>query len=266
MDYLHLLIRVIFLNFKRYAECLKNRQKNKACQETGNNKRKYIELAMAILLLLLVYIFSRRMPALKTATDAKENKQKMVVIDPGHGGIDGGAISVLGDEEQEINLNISLKLRDKLKEKGIGVVMTRETDVGLYGESDSNKKVADMKARCSLINEVNPDLMVSVHQNNYSSEGVKGAQVFYYSHSVEGEKAAVILQNHLRENLNKENERKAKKNDNYYILINVKCPAVIAECGFLSNYSEAELLITDDYQDKVAQALCDGICEYLEVE
>lgn len=244
-----------------------NKQKDKTDHGAVNkNARKYIEFAMAILLLLFVYIFSRRIPALGTATDSKEDKQKTVVIDPGHGGIDGGAISVLGDEEQEINLDISLKLRDKLKAKGIAVVMTRETDVGLYGENDTNKKVADMKARCSLINEVNPDLMVSVHQNNYSSEGVKGAQVFYYSNSVEGEKAAVILQNHLREGLDKNNERKAKKNDNYYILINVKCPAVIAECGFLSNYSEAELLKNTEYQEKVAQALCDGICEYLEIE
>lgn len=255
------------MNWKRFSERFLKRQKDKADRESENNNvRKYVEFIMAILLLLFVYIFSGRMPALGTSTDSKEEKPKTVVIDPGHGGIDGGAISVLGDEEQGINLDISLKLRDKLKDKGVSVVMTRETDIGLYGEADSNKKVADMKARCSLINEVNPDLMVSVHQNNYSSEGVKGAQVFYYSHSVEGEKAAVILQNHLREGLDKNNERKAKKNDNYYILINVKCPAVIAECGFLSNYSEAELLKTDEYQEKVAQALCDGICEYLEVE
>lgn len=255
------------MNWKKFGEGFINKQKDKTHRTTVNgNVRKYIELVMAMLLLLFVYIFSGKIPALGTAADSKEEKQKTVVIDPGHGGIDGGAISVLGDEEQEINLDISLKLRDKLKAKGIAVVMTRETDAGLYGENDTNKKVADMKARCSLINEVNPELMVSVHQNNYSSEGVKGAQVFYYSHSVEGEKAAVILQNHLREGLDKDNERKAKKNDNYYILINVKCPAVIAECGFLSNYSEAELLKNSEYQEKVAQALCDGICEYLETE
>lgn len=232
----------------------------------NNKMKKYFELAMAVLLLILVYIFSSKMPALRTTADGEKEEKKTVVIDPGHGGIDGGTISVLGDEEQDINLSISLKLRNKLKDRGLGVVMTRETDTGLYGENDSNKKVADMKARCQLINEVNPNLMISIHQNNYSSEGVKGAQVFYYSHSAEGEKAAVILQNHLRETLDKDNQRKAKKNDNYYILLNVKCPAVIAECGFLSNYSEAELLKTDDYQEKVAQALCDGICEYLELE
>ena len=255
------------MKFKRFAERFISKQQDKAEQgDVNNNARKYFELVMAMLLLLFVYIFSGKIPALGTMADSNEDKQKTVVIDPGHGGIDGGAVSVLGDQEQGINLAISLKLKDKLKDKGIGVVMTRETDAGLYGENDRNKKVADMKARCSLINEVNPDLMVSIHQNNYSSEGVKGAQVFYYSHSTEGEKAAVILQNHLKEGLDKNNERMAKKNDNYYILINVKCPAVIAECGFLSNYSEAELLKSEEYQEKVAQALCDGICEYLEVE
>ena len=255
------------MNLKEFVKRFIDRQKDKTGHEAeDSNVRKYVELAMAILLLVFVYIFSKRMPALGTTADSKEDKQKIIVIDPGHGGIDGGAISVLGDEEQEINLNISLKLRDMLEDKGIAVVMTRETDKGLYSETDRNKKVADMKARCSIINEINPNLMVSIHQNNYSSEGVKGAQVFYYSHSTEGEKAAVILQNHLRENLDKNNERKAKKNDNYYILINVKCPAVIAECGFLSNYSEAELLKSDEYQEKVARSLCDGICEYLEIE
>lgn len=232
---------------------------------------KWLEAAMALLMLALVYIYAGKIPVLQTNadnnTDGKQTAaSKTVVIDPGHGGIDGGAVAVTGDSEKDINLNISLKLRDKLSEKGITVIMTRETDTGLYSENDTNKKVADMRARCRLINEASPDLMVSVHQNNYQSSGVKGAQVFYYVHSTEGEKAAKILQQHLRDTLDKENGRQAKANNNYYILINVKCPAVIAECGFLSNHSEAELLRSDDYQNKVAAALCSGICEYLGIE
>lgn len=231
-----------------------------------SNKGHILEIIMAVIMLVLVYIFAGKIPALKANTEDSQDNVKVVVIDPGHGGMDGGAVSVLGDSEKDINLAISLKLRDMLKEKGIGVVMTRDTDTGLYGETDSNKKVADMRNRCQLINESNASLLVSIHQNNYRSEGVKGAQVFYYSHSKEGEKAAVILQNHLRESLNKENGRKAKANDNYYILINVECPAVIAECGFLSNYGEAELLKSEEYQEKTAAALCSGICEYLGVK
>ncbi len=227
-------------------------------------KHHVLEILMAVLMLVLVYIFAGKMPALRANTD--DNEVKVVVIDPGHGGIDGGAVSVLGDAEKDINLAIGLKLRDMLKEKDIGVIMTRDTDIGLYGDADSNKKVVDMKNRCKLANESGADLLVSIHQNNYQSEGVKGAQVFYYSHSQEGEKAALAIQDKLIENLDKENGRKAKANDNYYILINVECPAVIAECGFLSNYGEAELLKSEEYQEKVADALCQGICEYLGVE
>lgn len=230
------------------------------------NKKHTIETIMAALLLVFVYIFSSQMPPLKTSAQKNEACMKTVVIDPGHGGMDGGAVSVLGDPEKDINLSIGLKLQNILKEKGIAVVMTRETDTGLYGEADSNKKVADMKARCQLINEVSPDLMISIHQNNYQSEGVKGAQVFYYSTSLEGERAATTLQKYLVEGLDKENGRKAKANDNYYILINVKCPAIIAECGFLSNYEEAELLKSEEYQQKVAVALSNGICDYLGVK
>lgn len=232
-------------------------------------RAKWLEAAMAVLMLTLVYIYAGKMPALKASTDKAETKTKeeenvkTVVIDPGHGGIDGGAVSVRGASEKDINLSIGLMLRDKLKERGIAVVMTRETDTGLYGDAASNKKVADMKARCQLINETEPDIMVSIHQNNYQSEGVKGAQTFYYTNSSEGERAAAILQKHLRERLDRDNERQAKANNNYYILINVKCPAVIAECGFLSNYTEAELLQSEDYQEKVAEALCEGVCEYL---
>ncbi|MFQ9933086.1 MAG: N-acetylmuramoyl-L-alanine amidase [Lachnospiraceae bacterium] len=227
-------------------------------------KHHVLEILMAVLMLVLVYIFAGKMPALRANTD--DNEVKVVVIDPGHGGIDGGAVSVLGDAEKDINLAIGLKLRDMLKKKDIGVIMTRDTDIGLYGDADSNKKVVDMKNRCKLANESGADLLVSIHQNNYQSEGVKGAQVFYYSHSQEGEKAALAIQDKLIENLDKENGRKAKANDNYYILINVECPAVIAECGFLSNYGEAELLKSEEYQEKVADALCQGICEYLGVE
>ncbi len=229
------------------------------------NKKYILEMFMAVLMLLLVYIFAGRMPALKVNTEESDDT-KIVVIDAGHGGKDGGAVSVLGDAEKEINLAIGLMLKDKLQKKGVGVIMTRDTDAGLYNEIDSNKKVADMKKRCQIINESGADLMISIHQNNYQSEGVRGAQVFYYSDSPEGEKAAGILQNHLRDNLDKENGRKAKANDNYYILKNVECPAVIAECGFLSNYEEAELLKSEAYQEKVADALCDGICEYLEIK
>lgn len=224
-------------------------------------KKKIAQLFMAVLMFAIIYVIAGKIPV-ESTSDVKSGDKKTVVIDAGHGGVDGGAESVLGYSEKDINLAIALKLREKLEERDIRVIMTRDKDEGLYSESDTNKKVSDMKKRCEIVNESKADFMISIHQNKYSSEGVKGAQVFYYTHSQEGKKAAEILQSSLKEALDKNNGRQAKANDNYYILINVECPAVIAECGFVSNYEEAELLNNKEYQEKTAIALCEGICTY----
>ena len=165
-----------------------------------------------------------------------------------------------GTNEKKINLEIAQKVRKELEERGYQVVMTREDDNGLYTDSDSNKKTADMKKRCRMAEENNAD--ISIHQNSYQSEGVKGAQVFYYKASEDGKKLAEAIQASFKQNLDPENGREAKANDSYYILLNVKCPAVIAECGFLSNYEEAELLEQEKYQEKVAKAVAEGVEEY----
>lgn len=167
-----------------------------------------------------------------------------------------------GTNEKKINLEIARKVRKELEERGYQVVMTREDDNGLYTDSDSNKKTADMKKRCRMAEESNADILVSIHQNSYQSEGVKGAQVFYYKASEDGKKLAEAIQASFKQNLDPENGREAKANDSYYILLNVKCPAVIAECGFLSNYEEAELLEQEKYQEKVAKAVAEGVEEY----
>lgn len=234
------------------------------------NKRRILEFIMAVTMLLLVYICAGRLPAMtsgngnnKNAGDKDKNK-KIVLLDPGHGGIDPGKVSVTGRNEKEINLEISVRVREKLEKIGYKVFMTREDDAGLYKDSDSNKKTADMKRRCSMAEECKADILVSIHQNSYQSEGVKGAQVFYYSHSDEGEKLAKAIQKGFLTVVNSDNGREAKANDSYYILLNVKCPAVIAECGFLSNYEEAELLEKEEYQEKVAEAICVGVEEYFQ--
>ena len=113
-----------------------------------------------------------------------------------------------------------------------------------------------------MAEENNADILVSINQNSYQSEGVKGAQVFYYKASEDGKKLAEAIQASFKQNLDPENGREAKANDSYYILLNVKCPAVIAECGFLSNYEEAELLEQEKYQEKVAKAVAEGVEEY----
>ena len=139
----------------------------------------------------------------------------------------------------------------------------KDTITTIDAESDTNKKRSDMNKRCEIVNQTEPDILVSIHQNSYSSEGVKGAQVFYFNNSNDGEKLAKIIQNHLIAEVDDDNGRQHKENGNYYILKNVQCPAVIVECGFLSNHSEAELLVMEEYQEKLAMAIGNGIIEYL---
>lgn len=120
-----------------------------------------------------------------------------------------------------------------------------------------------MKRRCELINQTKPELVVSVHQNSYTEPSVCGPQVFYYENSAAAKEIAGILQNTLNEYLEIERPRESKANDSYYILRKTERPTVIVECGFLSNPAEAELLSTDAYQEKVAQAICEGVLQCL---
>ena len=229
------------------------------------NKR-YIEIAMAVTMLTALCFICFGIFGVSARGEKSEEKesanQYVVVIDAGHGGTDPGKVGVNGAIESDINLKIALKLKEYLEEKGIKVVLTREDENGLYGAGDTNKKRSDMEKRCEIINDTAPDMLVSIHQNSYSSEGVKGAQVFYFKNSNGGEKIASIIQSHLISEVDESNGRQCKENSIYYILKNVTCPAVIVECGFLSNYSEAELLVTNEYQEKLAIAIGNGIVEY----
>ena len=197
---------------------------------------------------------------------AQENidyEAKTVAIDSGHGGIDPGKISADGILEKDVNLAIASKLKILLEQSGITVIMTRADDNGLYQESDSNKKAADMKKRCSIINGSKADIAVSIHQNSYVGEASKGAQVFYYKQSEEGKKLAGIIQKNMIKELDNTNKRVEKPDSAYYMLRNTQVPTVIVECGFLSNREEAYKLNNDEYQQKTAYSIYCGIIEYL---
>ena len=223
-------------------------------------KRKTMEVLMAVFFLIAAYCLSRE--GAKLVENINWEK-KTVVVDPGHGGMDPGKIGINDVEEKEINLEISLMLRDKLEKQGIQVVMTRETDQGLYDEDSSNKKVQDLQRRVELIHEEQPVCVVSIHQNSYPDASVKGAQVFYYEDSTEGKKLAEELQNALIAQVDPENHRQAKGNTTYYLLERTDVPLVICECGFLSNPEEAELLTDQAYQETLTDAIVSGILEYL---
>jgi N-acetylmuramoyl-L-alanine amidase len=192
-----------------------------------------------------------------------EEEKKTVVIDAGHGGNDPGKIGVDDSLEKEINLTIAKKVKRDLELQDVEVIMTRETDQGLYDEATSNKKIQDMKNRCALINETDPDCVVSIHQNSYHEESASGAQVFYYGTSAEGKKLAGILQEKLISDVDPENHRQAKANESYYLLKKTEAPIVIVECGFLSNWEEAKKLQDDSYQSRIAWAVTMGILAYL---
>lgn len=187
-----------------------------------------------------------------------------IVLDAGHGGIDPGKVSAGNILEKDINLSITKKLKALLEEEGIEAILTRDSDDALYEENDSNKKAADLKTRVRIIEEEKPELAVSIHQNSYTDPSSHGAQVFYYKGSPEGSEFALIMQNTLRELVDSDNSRQAKENTSYYLLKKTSVPIIIVECGFLSNPSEAALLDTEEYQDKMAHAIKEGIIRYLE--
>lgn len=189
-----------------------------------------------------------------------------IVVDAGHGGDDPGKIGITDVKEKDINLKIAKELEILLKKEGIKVVMTRTDDGGLYEQSSNNKKVEDMRKRCEIITKADPVFTVSIHQNSYPDESIKGAQVFYYGQSQEGKKLAETLQNVLVRQLDPQNHRQAKANESYFLLKKTPSPTVIVECGFLSNYQEAKLLESEEYQKKVAEAVKTGVLQCLNMD
>lgn len=223
---------------------------------------RHLSAIMSLLLICSMILLSKEM-ALYTSGKMAEKKNITIVIDSGHGGMDPGKIASDGTLEKDINLAIAQKLQIYLEAADIRTVMTRTTDMGLYEESASNKKVQDMKNRIALMEEHHADLVVSIHQNSYSDSSVHGAQVFYYTTSMTSKKLAETLQDVLVADVDPDNHRKAKANDSYYLLKKTSCPIVIVECGFLSNPGEAEKLKSEGYQDQLAWALHMGILEYI---
>ncbi len=229
-----------------------------------NLEKRKLELLMSVVLILCAWIFAEKGWE-KVSADRVESSPARwtVVIDAGHGGNDPGKIGVDDSQEKDLNLIIAKKVQKLLEQQDVEVVMTRESDAGLYDEQSSNKKVQDMKNRCALINETQPDCVVSIHQNSYHEEYVNGAQVFYYGTSEEGKKLAEILQSQLVSHVDPENHRQAKANESYYLLKKTEVPIVIVECGFLSNWEEAKKLQEDSYQNQIAWAVSMGILSYL---
>lgn len=190
----------------------------------------------------------------------------VLVIDPGHGGEDGGA-SCKGKKESEINLAISQKLESLCRFCGVEYVMTRDSEDIDYPDSlktTSERKVYDQNCRLELINSTENAVLISIHQNKYVSSSPRGPQAFY-ARTDGSEELAKLVQNAMNTFLYPENRRIATRiQDSIYLMKKVECPAVLAECGFISNPSEAELLVEADYQTKLALCLFSSYCIYIQ--
>ena len=226
------------------------------------NRKRWIYAACPVLLLCCGWLLQKDF-AKETSGNALEHQQVDVVIDAGHGGFDPGKVGINGALEKDINLEIALLLKTFLEANDVSVMLTRDGDYSLSEEGASNQKVQDMKQRIRMIEAASPKLTVSIHQNSYPEEYVKGAQVFYYTNSVKGKELAELIQNRLVEGLDTTNKRKVKGNDSYYLLKSTKTPIVIVECGFLSNSEEAAKLCTPEYAEEVAWQIHMGILQYI---
>ncbi|HJA39904.1 MAG TPA: N-acetylmuramoyl-L-alanine amidase CwlD [Firmicutes bacterium] len=229
--------------------------------------KKYKKYLMIFLGLVCVFLFLGHKDQLKESIQSWGFPliHTTVVLDPGHGGPDGGAIR--GDlMEKDMTLAISLKVRDYLSEQGVMVVMTRETDRDLAAkgtEGLSKRKTEDLHKRLEIINGSQADLFVSIHLNALNETQYRGAQTFYNMQNKESEQFAKQMQASFQKNL-ANTEREARPIQNVYLIKNAKVPGALAEVGFLSNESERALLADPSYQEKIALSICEAIALYLQ--
>jgi N-acetylmuramoyl-L-alanine amidase len=178
-----------------------------------------------------------------------EKNYPIVIIDAGHGGKDGGAISVTGSTEKELNLSLSKTVRDILELLGYNVIMTRETDTELTHTSGGTRKMQDLKGRLTVSTE-NPTVpFVSIHMNKFTDERYSGLQVYYSPNAAQSLDMAESVREFVTSYVQQSNDRKCKKaNSSIYLLNKITSPSILIECGFLSNKSEAEMLDDEEYR------------------
>jgi N-acetylmuramoyl-L-alanine amidase len=219
----------------------------------------------AWLALMIVFIFTYELPATKTWTYwTMPLSGKVIALDAGHGGPDGGASSADGLIEKDINLGVSLYLRDYLQQSGAVVVMTREVDKDLAKAETkgySRRKTEDLKQRVEFVMKNRSDLLISIHLNSIPSSRWTGAQTFFSATHPDSAGLAALIQKELKKNL-ENTERIAKIGPEVYLLKTLQIPSALIEVGFLSNPEEARLMAKPAYQQKVAASIYQGILRY----
>lgn len=192
---------------------------------------------------------------------------KVIVLDAGHGTPDEGAKNSEGMTEAKVNLQIVLKLKELLEKCGAKVILTRSDENAIYDDNAKTigqKKVSDIKNRVKVGNGSSADIFVSIHLNKISDSRCRGWQTFYNTRNENSKKLATLIQENLNNTIKIENNRKPQKLTNVYIMKKVEIPITIVECGFLSNKEDANLLKTNEYQEKLAWGIYDGIIKYFQ--
>jgi len=230
---------------------------------------KTINLSSILILLIcfIAVIISSFIMQSVTAASSNQDTPSIgytIVIDAGHGGLDPGSIGYKTKvRESDVNLTISKKLETALKKAGITVIMTRETEEGLYGLSTNNYKKRDMAKRKEIIQNARPNMVISVHMNSYIKHNLRGAQAFYDKNSEISQKLALCVQEQFAEHLD-ESDKGISIGD-YYMLKCTEAPSIIAECGFLSNEEDEKLLLSSQYQDKIVDCIVAGVLKFLNI-
>lgn len=226
--------------------------------------KKALFIFFSILLIASIIILNEI--KLVSSTQLLENEFPLIIIDAGHGGVDGGAIATDGTNEKEINLEITLKLNEILSVLGYETRMVRTTDISIHNEGASTireQKVSDIRNRTSIMEEYDNCLYVSIHQNKYEDSRIWGAQTFYSPNDEASKSLAQFIQTSIATQIQPDNKRLIKESGtSIYVLYNATKPAVMVECGFISNPDELSQLKTEEYQLKMAFSISTGIINY----
>ena len=224
-----------------------------------NKKSIILTFSLVFIFIMSSFIYNSYQKSMVTSVTSN-----VIVIDPGHGREDGGAVGVTGIKEKDLNLKIALKLKEKLLNSGINVVMTRETDIMLCDKNQQKKrKRTDFDNRIKIAQNYNNAIFISIHMNYFEDNSQSGAQIFYSKNNPESKEIASILREELKNSLNPNNKRQIKPSGKeIYLLSNLKIPACLIECGFISNPTEEQLLMSDNYQEKIAETIKNGLLKY----
>ena len=222
-----------------------------------------IIIFFSVSLLIFPLLFFQHIKTVSNVNSYILTNKPTIIIDAGHGGEDGGAVSVTGTLEKDLNLKIAEKLNSFLISAGYNTKMTRESDDLVLSDNDEYSKHLDLKNRADIFNSSQNNIAVSIHQNKFTQNQYYGTQIFYSSNNPKSEVLAENIKNSVVTLLQKENTRECKKaGSEILVLNNSTVPAILVECGFLSNEEEAKLLENEDYQNKLAYSIFLGILEF----